>query len=102
VHQKAQPPVLPLDVVVGDDGLVARGPRVGQAQAQAQYGVPVGRGGVHVVGHEGLLGAVEARREVERVLRVSSGARNVAGQEALLGGRQRPPRLRFQTRFRHS
>jgi hypothetical protein len=99
VHQKAQPPVLPLDVVVGDDGLVARGPWVGQAQAQ--HGVPVGRGGVHVVGHEGLLGAVEARREVERVLRVSPGARDVAGQEALLGGRQRPPRLRFQTRLRH-
>lgn len=96
VHQKAQPPVLPLDVVVGDGG---RGPWVGQAQAQ--HGVPVGRGGVHIVGHEGLLGAMEARREVERVLRVSPGARDVARQEALLRGHQRPPRLRFHTRLRH-
>jgi hypothetical protein len=71
---------------------------------QAQNGVPVDgpprSRGVHVVSRNGLRGARELRRQPDGGLHPLPCARDVAGEEALLGQRPRHAGLLFLARVR--
>ena len=96
VHEEAEPPVLLLDVVVGDAAAAA----ASGIWIQAQHGVPVGgaapgRRRVDVVGRYDLRRAGEVRRQPDRGLHPLPGGDDVAGEEALLGERVSLARLLF-------